>query len=185
MNAQWVQVTWLSRSPSGILDPIWLPQSFLWLYQKIPWILPNIWLCMSICCHHLLYESSHDVYARLLSWSATKYHQECQGLALLYEVGLKFVHSLVGYSFNLSSIFIPVYLVGRDIFGWKVLWVGCCPPPSTGNPAWLQEVAISVSLSLAPGVSPRVTPISSQEPDPPQVSALSLIFPTWIAFSYP
>jgi hypothetical protein len=78
------------------------------------------------------------------------------------EVGLKFVHSLVCYSFNLSSNFTPIYLVGTEIFGWKVLWVGWCPPPHTGNPACHQEEATSVSLSPAADDSARITPIYSR-----------------------
>jgi hypothetical protein len=43
-------------------------------------------------------------------------------------------------SFSLCSIFMPAYLVGRTNLGLKVLWVGWCPSPSTGSPAWIQEI---------------------------------------------
>jgi hypothetical protein len=75
---------------------------------------------------------------------------------------------LVGHSLSFCSILAPVHFVGRTC-----LCVGCCPYPSTGSPAWLQEVATSGSISTLLGVSARVTLIVSQEPPPSLVSSLS------------
>jgi hypothetical protein len=44
--------------------------------------------------------------------------------------------SLVDYFLSLCYTFVPAILIGRTNFGSKILWVGECPYPSTGNPAW-------------------------------------------------
>ena len=69
-------------------------------------------------------------------------------VVLSHGMDLKLGQSLVGHSFNLLSIFIPEQLVGRINFGSKVLWMGWCPPLSTGSPTRIQEVDTSVSTSL-------------------------------------
>ena len=57
--------------------------------------------------------------------------------------------SLVGCPLNPWSIFNPVHLIGMTHFWSKVLWVSCFPPHSTGSPAWLEEMATSVSITLS------------------------------------
>ena len=59
------------------------------------------------------------------------------GLVLAHGMGLKLGQSLVDLSLGLWSIFVPAHLVGKTHFGFKVLWVGWYPYPSTGSPAWL------------------------------------------------
>ena len=67
-------------------------------------------------------------------------------MLLAHGMGFKLDQLLVGLSFGLCSI--PAFLLDRTNFGWKVLWVGYHPYPSTGSSAWLQEVASSGSMSL-------------------------------------
>lgn len=73
----------------------------------------------------------------------------CPGLdfSLSHVMVLKLGHSLIGHSLNLCSIFIPAYLVGSTNFGLKVLWLGWFPYPIIGSLSWLEEVAISGSIS--------------------------------------
>ena len=40
--------------------------------------------------------------------------------------------SLVSFLFSLSSIFVPTFLLDRNILGLKGVKVSCCPHPSTG-----------------------------------------------------
>jgi hypothetical protein len=59
------------------------------------------------------------------------------------------VGAVIGWPFPQSlSLFVPVHLVGRTYFRAEALWMGCCPYPSTGSPAWPQEVVTSESTSL-------------------------------------
>ena len=57
----------------------------------------------------------------------------------------------------------PCIHLDRTYFGWKVLWVGWCPYPSSGDPTWLQEVASSGSISPLLGISPKVMCTDSWE----------------------
>lgn len=45
------------------------------------------------------------------------------------------------------ALFIPVQLLGRKKLWIRFFWLGWCPHSSTGNLSWLQEVAISGSIS--------------------------------------
>ena len=83
----------------------------------------------------MLGEASHS-YARLLSVSITV-SLIVSVLVLAHEMALKLDQSVVGHSISLCYIFVSVLLVGRINFGLKVIWVGWCPYPSTGSPAWL------------------------------------------------
>jgi hypothetical protein len=47
---------------------------------------------------------------------------------------------------HLCSIFVPAQLVAKTSLMLKILWVLSCPYLSTESPAWLQEMAMSVSL---------------------------------------
>ena len=65
---------------------------------------------------------------------------------LAHGMGFKSGQLLVGHSFVLCSI--HAFLLDRTNLGSKVLWVDWYPYPSTGDPAWLQEVAPLGSMSL-------------------------------------
>ena len=73
---------------------------------------------------------SGDSYARLLSDAKQSITNNIRTSVLVHRLCLKMNQSLVGSSLNLCSIFYLVYFVGRTNLGLKVLWVGCCPPPS-------------------------------------------------------
>jgi hypothetical protein len=77
---------------------------------------------------------------------------------------MEWVSSWASYIFvrplNFCSIFIPVSLVGRKNCVSKVLWLSWCLHPSTGCLEWLQEVAVSGSVSPL-GLLARVTLIDS------------------------
>jgi hypothetical protein len=61
-------------------------------------------------------------------------------------MGLKLDQALAGHSHNFCAAFTPAHLVGRTDCRLKVLWLGWCPSPSTGNLAWFQEMASSGSV---------------------------------------
>jgi hypothetical protein len=63
-------------------------------------------------------------------------------------------------------IFIPVQILGWRFCGWVDV-----SPPFTGSPSWLQEVATSVSISLAGRSFSYIIPIDSLEPLPSLVSS--------------
>lgn len=67
-------------------------------------------------------------------------------------------------------IFVPAFLLNGTNVESKVLWVSWCPYPSTGCPAWLQEVASSGSMSPLLSIPAKVIRIDSWEPPPSQVS---------------
>ena len=77
----------------------------------------------------------------------------------------------------------------REEFLVKYLWVAWCPCPSTGSPAWLQEVASSGSMSLLLGISPKMTCIDLWEPPLTQVSGtfwrFSPLHQTWGSYIFP
>ena len=60
-------------------------------------------------------------------------------------MGLNF-GAVISYPFPQSLLYFPCTPCSRTHLGSKVLWAGCCPYPSTGSPAWRQEVATSGSL---------------------------------------
>lgn len=61
--------------------------------------------------------------------------------------GLKISRLFVGHSLNFCSIFISAHLMGRTNCGSNVLWVGWCLHAFIGSFSWLQEIAISGSIS--------------------------------------
>jgi hypothetical protein len=84
---------------------------------------------------------------------------------------------LVGHSFCLYSIFVPVHLVSRINFGTKVLWIGYCPYPSTGSPVCLQVVATSISICpTARSLSQSHIHRLPRAPNPLLISILSHLF---------
>ena len=82
---------------------------------------------------------------------------------LVHRVSFKLGCLLVGHSFSLCSIFVPVLLLDRTNFGSEVLWVGWCPYCSTGGPAWLKEVISSGSVFLLLDILAKVTCIDFWE----------------------
>lgn len=55
------------------------------------------------------------------------------------------------------SIFVPAFLLDRIDFVLNILWAGWCSYPSTGGPAWLQEVATAYSITPLLGVSEKLS----------------------------
>ena len=102
-------------------------------------------------------------------------------------MGLNLGQSLVGHSLSLCSLFVTIHIVVRVQFGAKVFWVVCCPYPSSGSFAWLQEAGSSGFTFPTIGVSARVTHRCSEaSPHPeslehsrdwPPQSLISLISP--------
>jgi hypothetical protein len=169
----WPQVRWLCRSSCGVLHP----SSLLTSIPHSSTRLPELRLMLGCGPVHLppstaAWRLSGDNYARLLSTSRVKYHQECQGLALSQGVGLQVEQSLVGCSLSLCSVFIPAHLVGKINIGLKVLWVVWYPAQSLLWRSCLATVGGHFSLYIPPlvGISARVTPIDSQSPLASQAS---------------
>lgn len=69
--------------------------------------------------------------------------------------------AVIGWPCDQYLLFVSVHLVDRAHFELKALWIGCCLYPSTGGPAWLQEVVHNQYPPLL-GVSTRVSPIEAQ-----------------------
>jgi hypothetical protein len=84
---------------------------------------------------------SEDSYARLLSASK-----------IVSVIGsclwdLSQVRLVIGW-FSQSLLHLcPCSFCRQNKFWSKILWVGCCPYPSTGSPVWLQEVGTSSFIS--------------------------------------
>jgi hypothetical protein len=77
-------------------------------------------------------------------------------------------------SLHLCSIFNLAYFIGRTHFRLKALWVSYCLYPSTGSPAWLEEVAASGSIgTLGPPQPPSQVSGTSRDAPPTPVSSFS------------
>lgn len=71
---------------------------------------------------------------------------------------------MVGHTLNLSFIFMPVHLIGRANFEFKVLgWVDIFLLPLEAPSGYRRWLVQSPYSSLV-GVTARVTPIDSLEP---------------------
>ena len=103
----------------------------------------------------------------------TNKKDEYQQLVLTHEICLKLCQLLVGHFLSLCSILVSLFLVDRMNFGLKVLWMGLCPYPSTGEGlAWQQEDTLA-SIAQLLSMSAKITPIDFGESPPSQVSGTS------------
>jgi hypothetical protein len=136
---------------------------------------------VSICCHQVLDEVTHKTVCKA---SVLKHNQVSLRVSEFGSLprDRSQVWLIIDCLFLQSLLDLYPCISCRQGKYWRDLWMGLCPPPSTGNPAWLEEVATSSLYSHLLGSQSRSFPYMPSSLFNPSSLACPYSDSTWIAF---
>jgi hypothetical protein len=141
-----------------------LLQSFLYLLHWVPCVQSDGWLQTSASVWVRLWQRlSGDNHTRLLSASASWYHQQCLGSVSVCGMDPQVGQTLDGLFFSLCSTLCPCISFRQEQFWVNIFEMGGGPHPSTGDRACLLDMVSTGSLSPLLGISTNVIFIGSWE----------------------